>query len=240
MKPAASIFCALLFTAFALCGCGPRKAPEPVETVIDAPSDAPVYSQEENLSKEPEATNAYLNEDQTLKESASASAQSDLFYNAPQSKLREPLIKVYKKERRLELLDGETVIGRFRIGLGFAAEGDKEKEGDGKTPIGDYYVCMRNPNSRFHLSLGVSYPSVKDAKRGKAEGLIDNAVYEKIVDAIGRKASPPWNTALGGEICIHGNGSGSDWTLGCIALDDADMDILFAYCPLKTPILIYE
>lgn len=240
MKPAAFIFCTLFLALFALCGCGPSKVPAPADAVADTPSDAPVYHSEDVGSEDRDTTDAYLNTDQTLMESSTASVQQDLFYNAPQSSLREPQIKVYKGQRRLELLDGDTVIGRFRIALGFAPQGDKEKEGDGKTPVGEYYVCMRNPHSKFHVSLGVSYPSTKDAKRGKAASMIDNRSYEQIVDANNERTRPLWNTALGGEIFIHGNGSGFDWTLGCIALDDADMDILYAYCPLKTPILIYE
>ncbi len=153
--------------------------------------------------------------------------------------VRDPAIVVYKSDRVLELWDGETLYDRYRIGLGFTPVGHKQVEGDGKTPEGDYYVCTRNSNSRFYLSLGVSYPSTKDAKAGLDAGRIDQMTERRIREAIESRTRPPWNTPLGGEIMIHGHGGRSDWTAGCIAVDNAVMDILWKYCPLKTPITIH-
>ena len=116
----------------------------------------------------PQETDAYLRLDQTL--DATATQSDALFYNPPEGVPSSPRIVIYKDMRWLELYDGEKLIGRFRIALGFAPVGDKEKEGDGKTPEGDYYVCMRNESSRFHLSLGVSYPSCQRRAKGRRRG----------------------------------------------------------------------
>lgn len=135
---------------------------------------------------------------------------------------------VLKAERRLELLQDGKAIKTYRIGLGTNPTGTKLHEGDGRTPEGTFYVCVKNPRSKFHLSLGLSYPTPADADRGLDQTLITPAQHDAILAAHQTRATPPWNTALGGEIFIHGNGSGSDWTLGCIALDDDAMTELYA------------
>jgi murein L,D-transpeptidase YafK len=145
---------------------------------------------------------------------------------------------VDKSERNLSVFKGETKTHTFRIGLGGSPVGDKEKSGDGKTPEGVFYISVKNPNSRFYLSMGISYPDVDDAARGLREGIITKAEHDKIVAAQKRRTTPPWNTRLGGEIFIHGRGSSSDWTLGCIALDDADMKILYDLIEVGTKIEI--
>ncbi|MGN1157847.1 MAG: L,D-transpeptidase family protein [Agathobacter sp.] len=150
----------------------------------------------------------------------------------------EVFIIVKKAERLLELWQGETLIRSFSVGLGWAPEGHKQMEGDGKTPEGEYYVCVRNSNSSFYLSLGVSYPNKEDAAKALADGRIDRATYERIASAIENGQRPDWNTALGGAIMIHGCGGSSDWTAGCVAVDNEVMDMLFDYCPLGTKITI--
>lgn len=150
----------------------------------------------------------------------------------------EASIVVKKSERRLELWQGGDFVDSFSIGLGRAPEGQKQMEGDGKTPEGEYYVCLRNQNSSFYLSLGVSYPNKKDAAAALEDGRIDRDTYERIVRAIDNEQCPDWNTALGGEIMIHGGGGSSDWTAGCIAVDNEVMDLLFDYCPTGTKITI--
>ena len=165
-----------------------------------------------------------------------------LVYHEPASRLEHTFILVRKAQRRLELYDGSdeggTLIGRFAIGLGFSPEGDKVQEGDGRTPEGTYYVCSRNDKSNFYLSLGLSYPSVKDAERGLADGLIDEDTAQGIVQAIENGERPTWRSALGGEIMIHGHGSASDWTAGCIAVDDDVMDILWQHTGKGTVVTI--
>jgi L,D-peptidoglycan transpeptidase YkuD (ErfK/YbiS/YcfS/YnhG family) len=84
----------------------------------------------------------------------------------------------------------------------------------------------------------LSYPNTEDAKRGLKAGLIAREEHDAIAAAIGKRATPPWKTALGGEIFIHGRGSGRDWTQGCIALDDKDIREIYRAIPALTPVEI--
>jgi murein L,D-transpeptidase YafK len=145
--------------------------------------------------------------------------------------LVEPRIEVIKSRRELVLFSREAVVRLYRIGLGSNPKDDKRVENDGCTPEGEFYVCSKNPKSNYYLSLGLSYPNEEDADRGLRAGLISQDQHDQIVDSIRAGERPPWNTRLGGEVFIHGNGSASDWTLGCVALDDENMKELFEAIP---------
>lgn len=152
--------------------------------------------------------------------------------------LVDPAIIIEKSTRSLVVLSAGTPVKRYRMGLGSAPIGDKGHEGDGRTPEGHFYVCTKNEESRFRRALGLSYPNEENAERGLAAGSITRREYRQIIDAIAHFRQPPWKTSLGGEIMIHGNGSGSDWTAGCIALEDEEIDELFIEIPLGTPVEI--
>jgi murein L,D-transpeptidase YafK len=152
--------------------------------------------------------------------------------------LKDPRIVVFKNQRRLELHANGKVVRSYKVGLGFNPVDDKKRQGDGSTPEGDFYVFTKNHKSAFYLSLGVSYPNVEDAERGLRDRLITRAQYNSIVRAHKRKGTPPQNTRLGGDIYIHGNGSTSDWTWGCVALENEDMRELFDAVPVRTPVTI--
>ncbi|MDH3492756.1 MAG: L,D-transpeptidase family protein [Acidobacteriota bacterium] len=152
--------------------------------------------------------------------------------------LKNPKLIVTKSERKLEVFDGEELIKTYRIALGSSPVGDKEVEGDGKTPEGGFYIFTKNPQSSFYLSLGLSYPNIEDAKRGLEGKLITQEEHDQIVAAIDQKTMPPQNTALGGEIYIHGNGDLADWTAGCIALSNSSMKELFDALPVGTTVQI--
>jgi murein L,D-transpeptidase YafK len=152
--------------------------------------------------------------------------------------LSSPRIVVKKAERRLFLYDGNKLGRTYRIGLGLSPVGDKVRQGDRRTPEGDFYIFTRNDKSAFYLSLGVSYPNARHAERGLRDGLINKSQYDSITRALNSKKTPPQNTALGGDIYIHGRGSGSDWTWGCVALDDRDMKELFDAIKVGTPVTI--
>lgn len=153
-------------------------------------------------------------------------------------RLTSPRIVVKKAERRLLLYDGNKLVRKYRIGLGLSPVGDKVRQGDRRTPEGDFYIFTKNDKSAFYLSLGVSYPNATHAERGLRAGLINQKQYNAIVRALREKKTPPQNTALGGDIYIHGRGSGSDWTWGCAALDDPDMRELFDAVTIGTPVTI--
>ena len=152
--------------------------------------------------------------------------------------LERPRVVVEKGTRRLRLYAGGELVRVRRVALGFTPEGDKVRQGDGRTPEGEFYVCMKNDKSRFHLSLGLSYPNEAAAERGLRDRVITRRQYERIMRALREKQRPPWDTALGGEIMIHGGGTGGDWTLGCVALEDPHIEELFAVVPLGTPVRI--
>ena len=152
--------------------------------------------------------------------------------------LSRPEIVIKKRGRVLEVFDEGKLIKSYTIVLGFAPEGDKEIEGDGKTPEGEFYLSTKNAASKFHLSLGVSYPSKEDAKRGLDAGIISKAEHRAIVSAIENKKAPPQKTALGGEIYIHGGGTGRDWTLGCVAMENEEIEELFDAVPVGAKITI--
>lgn len=149
-----------------------------------------------------------------------------------------PRILVSKSKRELWLYSNGKIVRTYHVGLGPAPIGTKLEQGDGRTPEGDYYVCSKNPKSQYYLSLGLSYPNKSDADRGLKSGLINKAQYHEIVSAIDSRSRPPWNTRLGGEIFIHGGGSGRDWTIGCIAIDNENMKELFDAIPRGTPVTI--
>jgi len=151
---------------------------------------------------------------------------------------KDPEIRIFKAAHRLELWVSGKKVKAYKVGLGHRGLADKHISGDHLTPEGRFYVCVRNSQSAYHLFLGISYPSADSAKRGFHEGLISKSVRDSIVAANNRKTCPPWNTRLGGTVGIHGHGSSSDWTWGCVALEDHEVDELWASCPLGTPILI--
>jgi len=134
-------------------------------------------------------------------------------------------VLVEKGARRLHLLQGEKVIGTYPIRLGLNPYGHKRREGDFRTPEGNYRLVRRNPNSRFFLSIEISYPNREDAAVAKEEGF-----------------SP------GGLIMIHGQPNDprksaeyyarNDWTDGCIAVSNLDMMDIWRRAPLGIPIEI--
>lgn len=131
---------------------------------------------------------------------------------------RADRIVVDKSERRMQLFRNNMVIRTYSILLGDAPVGHKRQQGDERTPEGEYRISGRNPNSRFHLSLRVSYPNQADRKQAAARG----------VDP-------------GGDIMIHGGtpaGYRRDWTDGCIALSDKQIEEVWSLVPTGIPIRI--
>jgi len=138
-------------------------------------------------------------------------------YNGPEV----TRLAVMKGERKLLAFNNDTLLKTYDVELGFAPVGAKEYEGDGKTPEGRYYIDRRNPNSAFHLSLGISYPNDQDRAAAAAAG------------------KPP-----GGDIFIHGqispfNRGGDDWTAGCISVTNREIENLYAMVPIGTVIDLY-
>ncbi|MTJ04694.1 MAG: hypothetical protein FH759_08390 [Sediminimonas qiaohouensis] len=137
-------------------------------------------------------------------------------YNGPEV----TRVILVKQERALHLMHKGVPLKSYDVGLGFAPNGHKEKEGDGRTPEGEYKIDRRNPDSEFHLSIGISYPNEKDIERAEEEG------------------HDP-----GGDIFIHGRPwkyrkGGRDWTAGCIAVTNREIEEIYAMVRNETPITI--
>lgn len=174
------------------------------------------------------------------RETMSIDTEERMFYTKPEEKPLDVNIKVYKEIRILELYGDDNLIGRFRIALGSAPIGDKEKEGDKKTPEGKYYICTRNDKSKYTLFLGLSYPNVEDASRGLENDLISDSEFREVQSNIHSGKRPAWDTSLGGKWGIHGGDTNNDWTSGCIAVSEDDIRIIWEYTKMNTPVEIYK
>ena len=139
-------------------------------------------------------------------------------------------ILIEKGKRLLTFTDGDRRL-TFPIALGPCPVGRKERQGDRKTPEGRYHVCLKKMG-KYGPSLGVSYPNTDDAQLFGA----DDHLLSLIRTAEATLSRPPWGSPMGGEIYIHGGGTESDWTAGCIALTDADAQTLYDLCAPGTPI----
>ncbi len=148
---------------------------------------------------------------------AGCSSSKFLKYNGPEV----TSVVVNKGARKMYLLHNEEILKSYKFALGFAPVGDKKVQGDGKTPEGLYRIDRRNPNSRYHLSIGISYPNAEDIAEARALG------------------QDP-----GGDIFIHGqpnNGkkpNRSDWTWGCIAVKNKEMEEIYSMVKNGTVIAI--
>jgi len=152
--------------------------------------------------------------------------------------LAAPRVVVRKADRVLILYDGEVELKRYPVALGRAPIGAKRAQGDFRTPEGDYFVTGHNAASAFHLFLGLSYPNAADAKAALADGRLDAKSARAIEDADAAHRAPPWDGALGGAVGIHGGGTGEDWTFGCVALSNDDVDELWIALPDGAPVEI--
>jgi murein L,D-transpeptidase YafK len=152
-------------------------------------------------------------------------------YGAPPSPKQEVIagpvdsIVVIKHLRQLTAYAHHKVVKSYHVCLGPAPAGKKQFKDDGKTPEGLYYINGKNPGSHYHKSLGVSYPNDEDRAYASAHG-----------------------RPTGGDIKIHGlpnsyKGSDDDqitddWTLGCVALNNVEIDELYAHVAVGTPVFI--
>ena len=106
------------------------------------------------------------------------------------------------------------------------------------TPEGDFYICYKNPDSQYHRFLGLSYPTLEDAERGLRDKLISREEFEQIRAAIAEKKCPPWKTALGGEVGLHGPCPNQTWTHGCVAMSVEHIERLYELLELSDEVTI--
>jgi murein L,D-transpeptidase YafK len=158
--------------------------------------------------------------------------------------LGDQALYVWKRRRLMVLREGDQIVRRFEIGLGTQPDSPKLRRGDNRTPEGTYYVREKKTQSSYHRFIGLSYPNVGDADRGLQTNLISQEEWADIFFANLRGVSPPSSTGLGGRIGIHGYGTRPqivvDWTQGCIAVRNDDIDYLFDRVRIGTPVHIKE
>jgi len=118
-------------------------------------------------------------------------------------KLKNARLFLNKAQRRLELWDGRKMVKAYRVQLGSNPTGTKIRQGDSRTPEGQYFICAHR-TSKFYLALWISYPNLDDAVAGLRERRITGRQYEEISSALKKGLCPPQDTALGGLLMLHG------------------------------------
>jgi hypothetical protein len=118
-------------------------------------------------------------------------------------KLEGARLLAIKAQRRLELWVGRRMVKAYRVQLGIVPHGAKMRQGDRRTPEGDYFICVHT-GSAYYLALWISYPNLEDARRGLKEGLITPREFEEVEGALKEGHCPPQRTKLGGDLLVHG------------------------------------
>lgn len=155
-------------------------------------------------------------------------------------------IRVSKRKQELYLYRGMELLRAFPADFGFNAFADKERRGsaaspdDWRTPDGSFYVVRKNPNSKYHKAFVLNYPNAETARRGYMEGTINRSQRDAILAAEANAEMPPMNTPLGGWIEIHGHGTGNqdNWTMGCVAVRNLHMDMMWNIVHVGTPVFV--
>jgi len=143
-------------------------------------------------------------------------------------------LRVDSQARTLSVMQGDDVLQVYaNISLGRGGTTSTKRQGDERTPLGEYHVSRVSYNSVFHIFIGLDYPTLSQAERAWKDGQLTKQAYLAIRRAHKRHREPPQNTPLGGYIGIHGVGKGDpqihatvNWTSGCVALTNAQIEDL--------------
>ncbi len=168
-----------------------------------------------------------LTAEAALRQSSQQKEPVRIDYLTPAADIVTPEVYIYKEKRRLYIIQSNVLVRDYPVGLGSHPSGDKEHDTDGKTPEGDFQICRKDQMPRLGKILGLNYPLRKHAERAFFAGILSPTEFKEILAAYERKADPPSNTKLGGQLMIHAGGAQRDWTEGGIALYNSDMEELF-------------
>ncbi len=157
-----------------------------------------------------------------------------------------PWILIDTQARSLSVYDGDALLDRFEnIAIGRNGFAEDRVRGDGTTPLGTFHINRIRRSSRFLKFFRIDYPLPEHAERALETGRISTADYERIVRAFEENRPPPQNTPLGGQLGLHGVGGGDpriheafDWTKGCVALTNAQVERLSQWMYLGMPVQI--
>ena len=157
---------------------------------------------------------------------------------------------ISKASQELKVMSGDQVVKLFHIAYGIGGKGAKRKFGDKKTPLGVYKIIKFKGNSNFHYFMHLDYPNLSDALYGYKNKIISATEFKNIASAIKHDNIPPQDTKLGGHIGIHGLGdttdqklsihNGVNWTQGCIAITNEEINDLRKYVTIGTRVIINE
>jgi murein L,D-transpeptidase YafK len=156
---------------------------------------------------------------------------------------------VDRSDHRLYIRQNGHTLRSFKVALGSTRKA-KEQNGDRATPTGNYKIQIVRDSDTFYKFIQINYPNMNDAKRGLKNHLISQSEYKAILNAHTYGRMPPQNTRLGGSIGIHGIGfetnekieihEMSDWTKGCIAIRNSEIEQLSRYIEVGTPLKIVD
>lgn len=155
-------------------------------------------------------------------------------------------IRISKVQRTVYVYRGQSLARRFEADFGYNTKDDKVKQGSReepdhwRTPEGRFYVTEKKADSRFYKAFTISYPTAEDARRGLRDDLISKGEHAEIIKASMQHERPPMDTALGGGIEIHGEGTGGqvDWTHGSVAIKNSEIDVIWDMVSRGTPVII--
>ncbi len=158
----------------------------------------------------------------------------------------EVWLLVDTQAQTLEVKNGPYTLALFKdIAIGRRGAGFKQHRGDEVTPLGVYRIAWINKRSHYRKFFGFDYPSVDNAREALRRGLISSYEFQRIIDAHRHNRVPPQNTPLGGQLGIHGLGRADErihkmtnWTKGCVALTNEQIDLLEVWIEKGTKVII--
>ncbi|MFP4498524.1 MAG: murein L,D-transpeptidase family protein, partial [Vulcanimicrobiota bacterium] len=156
--------------------------------------------------------------------------------------LEDAQLVVYKSRYRMDLYSGKILLKSYKIGLSNKPAGDKLKEGDRRTPVGEYYICEKYPMRAW---MEINYPNKQNAEKGLKNKVIDKEQYRKIVYFAGMGGIPWHDSDMGNDIGLHAGGFDygrmrKDYTAGCVGLEDAEAYEIHRIILPGTRVLIKE
>lgn len=159
-------------------------------------------------------------------------------------------LEIYKSDRLLLVKKNNLLQRSYKIAVGSGGRGHKSRDGDNITPVGVYQVVHFKENSRFHLFMQLNYPNSNDALRGLQRSVIQKYEFDRIIQQLKSHKVPDQRTSLGGSIGIHGIGNETkdrltlhqieNWTQGCIAVTNEEIDELRTFVEIGTRVIIFH
>lgn len=171
-------------------------------------------------------------------------------FSLTQLQASEYQLLISKKNNELIVEKAGEIVKKYHIATGKGGKGTKRQQGDSKTPQGVYRISKFKESNRFHYFIQLDYPNLVDAWYGYKNEVIDSREFKRIASAYKNREIPPQDTKLGGFIGIHGLGvetekklaihQGINWTEGCIALTNAEINDLKKFIDVGTAVIIKE